>query len=152
MMAREMSKNIQHLLVQYRKRHFNVVTDFLDIGPEQYPFEEVEVFGYHGDHIEVPDFGKGLHGRFKFVAEECMETMIDIYQIIIKKFFVFLLPIIQFPFIFCKVQDLNIAPVHGGYFYKGVQHLHVVADLKIGRKGNLPEIGKSIYRKYQNTP
>ena len=38
-----------------------MITDYLDFRLEQNTLKEVVVLCYHGDHVDIPTFGKGLN-------------------------------------------------------------------------------------------
>src|SRR5690606_13675520 len=65
------------LFVQNQKRDLGVVAYFFHSGSEQNTLKEIQVFGHHGDHVNIPTFGKALHGGFQVGAGEGMETMIN---------------------------------------------------------------------------
>ena len=41
-----------------------MVAYFLHFGSEQYPLKEIQVFCHHGDHADIPTFGKALNCSF----------------------------------------------------------------------------------------
>ncbi|SDE48374.1 hypothetical protein SAMN05421636_105233 [Pricia antarctica] len=73
-----------------------MVAYLFHFGAEKNPLKKVQVLGDHRDHIDIPTFGKGLHGGLQFCTGQGMETMFHIDQLIVEKIFVLYLFVAEF--------------------------------------------------------
>ena len=58
---------------------------------KQHALHEVEVLCHHGDHIDVPAFGKAFYGVFQFFICQDMHTVFMIFKIALQQLSVFYL-------------------------------------------------------------
>ena len=84
--------------------------------PEQNPLKEVQVLGYHGDHIYIPALGKTLYGGFQFGAGKRMKAMLYILKIILEELHIGQLFLTQFFPFFGNMENPYNRLAYSGHF------------------------------------